>query len=350
MVERGEPVGEIYARVTIARVILAVCASLLMCLAVLAIPYLKVTFLLTTSFLVLLLGNALTPLWLFQGLQQMVLVSVVVLTSRISAAVLTVMLVKSPDDVVLALWAQAAGTALPAAFALWQATRLVPLNSWPSLAGVRTELADGWPIFQTAIFSTLLTNSGVLILGSVAGAQVAGGYAAVERIGKGVSSMLAPVTQAIYPRVSAGFARSYQEGVSVVRRFGLPLLGLSVALAILVIAIALLGGVGRLFGADYERYAGILFVLSPWMVMGVVNNLLGIQYLTNVGEQGWYAFAFTISSLLALTLFILLSVWWSYWGVAWGLVVGELTLGVLLALRIKGVRRARRQSEVEASL
>lgn len=339
--ERGEEVRQLYAAVTAVRVLLALLAILLMCLAVAALPYLTLTVTVAAALTVLVLGNALTPLWLFQGFQRMGLVSLLVLTSRLGAAALTLLLVRVPQDVALALLAQALGAVLPAGFALWQAARLVPAPGRPSLAGLRMELADGWPIFQTAVFSALLTNSGVLILGTVAGAQVAGGYAAVERVGKGVASMLAPVTQAIYPRVSASFTRSHQDGLSMVRRFGLPLLALSGVLAGLLVAITLFGGVGRLLGAEYQRFAGALLVLAPWMVLGVANNLLGIQYLTNIGQQGWYAAAFTLSSLLALILFVVLSRYWSYWGIAWGLVLGEALLAVLLWWRAREVSQRR---------
>jgi PST family polysaccharide transporter len=335
MLEGGQDVRRLYAEVTMARILLALLAAVLMCMTVAALPYLALTVPVAAALTVLVVSNALTPLWLFQGFQKMMLVGSLVLIARLGAAALTLLLVRSPQDVGVALWAQALGAALPAGFALWQAARLVPVNAWPSLTGLRTELADGWPIFQTSVFSAVLTNSGVLILGAMAGTQVAGGYAAVERVGKGVASMLAPVTQAIYPRVSGAFARSYAEGLKMVRRFGLPLFVSSLGLTSLLVGVVLLGGVGWLFGAEYQRYAGALLVLAPWMVLGVVNNLLGIQYLTNTGQQHWYASAFTFSGLLALGLFALLSRSWSYWGIAWGLVVGEAFLTLLLWWRVR---------------
>ncbi|WP_216329466.1 oligosaccharide flippase family protein [Deinococcus aestuarii] len=351
MLEQGQEVQDVYVNVMSSRIILALLATVGMCLAVSFIPYLKLTPSIALALGILVLGNALTPLWLFQGYQRMTLVSVVVLSARVSAAALTLALVRSAQDVGVALWAQTLGTALPVGLALWRAGQLTPRRgARPSLAGMRTELSDGWPIFQTAIFSTLLTNSGILVLGATAGAQVAGGYAAVERVGKGVASMLTPVTQTIYPRVSASFTASYQEGLSVLRRFGLPLLTLSIVLAALMIVTTELGGVEWLFGADYRRFANVLFVLSPWVVFGVLNNLLGIQYLTNVGEASWYATAFTISSLFAFAMFLVLSHRLSFWGVACGLVIGELTLAVLLGWRVWSHWKQRRQVGVPGIL
>ncbi|WP_180970162.1 oligosaccharide flippase family protein [Deinococcus planocerae] len=351
MLEQGQEVQDVYVNVMSSRIVLALLATVGMCLAVSFIPYLKLTPSVALALGILVLGNALTPLWLFQGYQRMTLVSVVVLSARLSAAALTLALVRSAQDVGVALWAQTLGTALPVGLALWRAGQLTPRRgARPSLAGMRAELLDGWHIFQTAIFSTLLTNSGILVLGATAGAQVAGGYAAVERVGKGVASMLTPVTQAIYPRVSASFTASYQEGLSVLRRFGLPLLTLSVVLAVLMIVMTEVGGVEWLFGADYRRFANVLVVLSPWVVFGVLNNLLGIQYLTNVGEASWYATAFTISSLFAFAMFLVLSHRLSFWGVACGLVIGELTLAALLGWRVCSHWKQKRQIGVSGIL
>lgn len=339
-IEKNENTRNLYINVTIARLLLGLGALAIMYVLAMLLPNILLSLSIFVAFIVIIMSNALTPIWLFQGFQRMVTVSILILFSRIGAVIFTFLLVQSSHDVDKALWAQALGFALPVWFALWQAHKLVGGVEKPTWVGVKREFIEGWPIFQTSLFGILLTNSGVLILNTVAGSQVAGGYAAVERVAKGVATMLSPVTQSIYPRISAAFARSHDEGVQIISRFGRPLLAISLLLAMLLMTIALSGGVGWLFGQEYQSYAGVLFVLSPWMILGVINNILGIQYLINIKQQTWYASAFTASSIIGLVLFFTLSRIWSYWGIAWGLVLGEFMLSVALSWRIYSIENA----------
>lgn len=207
--DKEEEISLIYTNVVAARFSLALISCVIMAISVYMIPYLNANLSIIGALALLVIGNSLMPLWFFQGLQRMVLVSLVILASRIIGAVLTLLLVHSYDDLPSVIWAQAVGIFLPAVFAVWKAKTMIPCSRAPSFSGVAVELKEGWYIFQTAVFSAVLTNTGVVVLGTVAGPQVAGGYAAVERIAKGAASMLSPVTQAIYPRVSASFSSHF---------------------------------------------------------------------------------------------------------------------------------------------
>lgn len=337
--EMGADISDTYVQITATRMLLAVVSIILMYIGVIFLPYVELNFQLASAMAILVLSNALTPLWLFQGIQRMGYISIILLSSRLIVASLTFLFVRTVHDVGIALWMQAIGVGLPACFALWQVNRLISVSSKPSIHKIRYEIIDGWPIFQTAIFSSLLTNSGVLILGSLAGPNIAGGYAAVERIAKGIASMLSPITQAIYPKVSSSFARSLSEGTIIVKRFGVPLVLLSLALAFLTVILRYTGAIGYLLGYEYQAFASCLVVFAPWMVFGVINNVLGIQYLTNIGQQRWYATSFSIATIVSIILFFVLGKTLSYWGIAVALVVGEIILTSFLLLRVYKVKK-----------
>lgn len=342
MLETGHNVSEIYSNVTAARCLLAITATILILIVAEFLPYLNLTPDTILAIFLFVLCNALTPLWLFQGFQKMVIVSIIVLISRIMGAVITIGFVKNTTDINIAIWAQSLGMMLPVGFAIWRSIGLVGGWHLPTLSGVKSELTEGWAIFQTAIFSTILTNSGIIILGSIAGAHVAGGYAAVERIAKGVASMFVPITQTIYPRVSAAFARNQTDGIMILRKFGVLIFGLSILSSIGLALMVPFDVVGRVFGKEYNEFSSVLFILAPWVVFGILNNLIGIQYLTNIGQQKWYANAFTISGIFAFTLFLLFTPYLSYSAIALGLNLGEGLLTVLLIAKVYSIFKNRR--------
>ncbi len=310
-------------------------------------PHVKLNLTLISAILVIVVSNALTPLWFFQGLQRMSIIGIVVLFSRIFSVLLTYVLVRSSADMALALWSQSLGTALACLFCLWYAARLLSVldaqNYRVTWKGIREELLDGWHIFQSMFFSALLTNTGVLILGLYAAPSVVGGYAVVERVGKGVASLLTPFTQAIYPRISAAFARSTVEGLRMVgtwaKRLAFPTLGL----VFMLILIHYSGTIGIVFGSEYQVYSDALLILIPWILLGVVNNFLGIQIMTNIGEQAWYSKAFTVSALVSIAISFMFSGIYSYRAIAAALVLGETSLTLLLIYRLRTVFLAKKE-------
>lgn len=335
-ISRGESVEDIFWSVTLARLSMAILGAFICAIVFMLIPGFDSGLSISLATLVMLIGNAATPIWLFQGYERMGTVSVILLSSRILSALMTVILVRSPEHYGLALWAQAIGFVLPAFYAQWKSYQLIGGLGQPrwELSVLAEELKSGWPLFQTLLFSALLTNSGALIVGTSLGNAAAGGYGAIERIAKAASSLLVPFTQSVYPRVNSGFSESYSDGIALIKRFAPTLLLLSIGMALTLIGVYYFNIVGLLFGSEYQRYADALLMFSPWMVLGVLNNILGIQYMTSVGMEKIYAHSFTISAVLSVALSLILVGFLGYRGVALSLVMGEGLLSVMLMSRI----------------
>lgn len=331
---RGETVHDLYSRVISLRVLLAIVAFVGGAVALWWHPAVTPTGSLLLALAVFLLSQALTSLWLYQGYQEMHLVSIVILLTRLVAAGATLMFVRGPADVEMAIWAQSVAALIAAAVSLLASRKYELHFQFPLPASLWAELRESWAIFQSVIFGYLFLNSGLLILGSFAPLAVVGGYAVAEKVARALANMLTPITQAIYPRVAAQFGVSERQGIAyLIDKGRLILLGGLLAGLLLALLVPL-GVLPLIFGARFQPYADALYWFAPWLFLGVLNNLLGIQYLSNVGASQMYATLAAVASGVGFAAYFVLIPRLSYLGVPMGILLGEFCLSVLLLMAV----------------
>jgi len=205
---------------------------------------------------------------------------------------------------------------------------------------IKIMLIEGWHIFVTTILSSILTNTGPFILGIYIDKQTVGYYGAIDKIVKALSSLFSPLTQAIFPYVSSKFKLSFEEGKKEVYKFA------KVVMPICLIITANLMLFSKyivkiLYGDSYVNYHKILMYLSIWILNGVLNNFIGIQYMVASGNGKLYSKAFTISAIVTLVCFISLIKHISYYSIIFGTILGELTLTIFMLFYNKKYIRQR---------
>jgi len=327
----------LYSAVTVARLLLAVVATGLLVLCSLAFDYIPRDPLIYATLLIMLVANALTPLWFLQGLERMEFVALANLVSRTLVMILVFVIVRpdSPLATLLAFATQAVGQVASAAITLGFIARVVPLAlSLPGLTNVRDEFRDGWLLFRTTFLSYTFSNVATFALGLTTTREAVGGFAAADRLAKAVLGLFGPISQAIYPRMSTHFAQNYRTGWTFFRRWALRALILG---AVLTGALALFApSVMRIaFGPQYVQYAPLLAALLGWALLNLATTFIGVQYLNNVGQSAAYARRFNIYVLSVAAGMLLAVPLLGGLGAACVMVGAELLLLVLLVVLMR---------------
>lgn len=309
--------------------------SLLIMLTVLAIQsrYSQYGNVMAIAFLSVV-GTVLFPTWLFQGLQEMRVVTILSAIGRFVCTAAVFLTVHSRQDVGLATLWTVAGipiSGLAAWFVIWKRYGLA--LGMPSLKALQKALRSGFHVFISSAMGNVLINGAVLVLGLLAPMPVVGVYAAIERIAKAAVMMFAPLTQALYPRTIEHFHASYAEGKQFVIRTGAMVVGLAAVVALGLVALAKFAIV-LVCGKAYAPYAPVLRVLAVWLFLGVLNNILGIQYLLASGRYRAYSTCFTIAAATTFMLLFVLVGTHSYMGAAVSVTAGEGLLTLLMAIAI----------------
>ena len=295
----------------------------------------------------MLVGIALQLNWLFQGLQDMKMITIATASARAMSVALIFLLINNQGQLALYSFFYSI-TYLASGI-------LTHILAWrrhgirlrkPSFRHMLREMQDGTPIFLSSAAGKIIGNAGVTVLGACQPAAIVGAYAAVLKIPQMVSLMFTPIGQALYPRVNEENLKSKAAAAKLVIIFGGPVTAL---FAVMLAAIVVLREplVSLLFGREYLTAADTLIPLSAWVLFGIANNFLGVQLLIPFGHQGLYSVLMIADSALALALNVLLGSSFGAIGVASAIAVSEMVLTVLLVIvlimAVRSDRRTRRK-------
>ncbi|EAB4959217.1 flippase [Salmonella enterica] len=288
-------------------------------------------------------ANSMYPLWFFQGIEKLKIVAIVNIISRLLACILVLYFVRNESDTNFAILAQAFPVLLGAIYVnfLIFLKKYIKVNL-PSTKFIFLSLRDGWDYFLATFASTLLTNSAVFILGIYYTPSVVGVYAIVERIVKAIVSLFSPLTQSLYPYNCRKFKESFGIGILTAIRTG----RLLVILSLIVSVILLISWKFIYPRMDLPQVTLIYaFLLVPWLCLGVLNNVLGIQILSASGYAKMYSRSFICSAVLTVIFLLLLVGFFEGYGAAVAVSGGELLLCILLLNNIRKVKEKKLNKE-----
>ena len=335
--DRSE-LSALLSRVLSARLILFCLGAPLLCLAAHAInPALTP---IVVAWCLVPLSFALSPNWLFQGLQDNGALATANVTSRGLAMVLVLTLVREPDQVILVPMIIGGCYRLGALASLAAGMQKHGLHLVvPRMTALIDLLKTGRHVFLGNLSTIIYKDINPLllgILGASSGALAA--YSMAEKLAKALQAAIRPLNQHYFPHAIKLATTRWPPRAVLVDMLRLS----AIQQAVLLVMILTSGIVYALFGAQILSAiggqallpaVGLFFVMSIASLFGVANFMLGTAGLNAMGETRYVLLALVgtgIVSLLAGSVLILL---WDDAGAAISFVLGEV---ILLALLLAG--------------
>ncbi len=281
------------------------------------------------------LGQVLFPIWLFQGMQHMVKVVIFSSLFKFIFTVCVFIFVKGQNDLILVSWFYALGSIVSGFAAFVYAIRKYNLKlTFVNRENIFEAFKDGFDVFMPSFFSSILSNGGVLLLGVFHSATLVGIYSGIDKLVKAGVSLLSSVTQALFPDISHKFSVSKKLAIATIKRVCYYLLMILIPLFFII---SLLSSTILNFlyeNVYYQQYSYVLVVLLVWVLVSFLNNFLGIQFLVGSGQSKYYKKSFLYSSILTIASFLSIK-FFSINGVLLSLIVGELTLTFFMVFYIR---------------
>jgi polysaccharide transporter, PST family len=272
-----EVLARIFWRTLAARTALMLASAVVLAVLVAAIPRLRETpFLYAAAFLTVV-GTVTCPVWFFQGIEQMKFLTMAQSSARLLTVPALMMFVRQPDHYLRAAVIQGAVPIVSSLLLTPVLWRKVPRGPFlPQLGEIPAALREGWHVFIVNTSMVINASTTIVMLGLVAGNTAVGYYSAADKIVRAVSSMLTPVTQALYPHLNSLRAHSPEMAYRLMRRsYGWIIL---LAGAASVATFLLAAPVGRLLWGDaFIPSIAILRCLSPLPFLFALVNILGTQ-------------------------------------------------------------------------
>jgi len=333
--DEPEKLSRLFASVTTLRIAFMVAGFLLLTALVFSIPRLEQDATLYLASYVLVIGNALFPLWLFQGLERLKLASLVQIASKALTQGAVFILVNKPEDVVMAAFLHGSGNLLGALIIwIWIPHALNHAKlAMPKCFELKKQITQGWHVFISTAAINIYTNSNVLILGLVTNPGVVGLYHVAEKIVMAVQFAFNPISQAVYPHVSK-LAQSDPDAAMNFNRKLIKWAGAGALIASISLFLGAPWAIQLLFGDAYNQAGPILQIMTPLPLLTVISNILGIQTMLAFGLKKHFSRILISASLMNLGLFIALAMLYDAHGAALSNVIVEMvvTLSMLAVL------------------
>ncbi len=302
-----------------------------------AVPKLREVTVLLFALYGLVLGNALFPTWLFQGMERMVAISVINLGMKLSVLAGVFLLVKRPDDAVLYAGLLGGGSLLAGLAGALVALRMFGLRLVRiSARGIWEVLREGWTLFLSKASVSLYTAGNAFILGMLTNHTVVGYYSAAERIVKSVLRLLGPISQAAYPRLSKLAAESRERALLWGWRM-LLLMGSAGFVLSLVILVGANLIVSVLLGPRFGPSIFVMRILALLPFLIALSNVLGIQLMIPFGKDRAFTLILFGAGVLNVSLAIILAPIWHEKGMAIAVLLSEIFVTSTMFLYVNKV-------------
>jgi polysaccharide transporter, PST family len=275
--------------------------------------------------------------WFFQGLERMAFVARWETAARVVSLAGIVILVRSPADAWKVLAIQGAMMTGAVVIELAVTYREVQFRL-PSAGLVIRTLGLGWStfIYQGAISFYTVGNG--FILGLFGSPAAVGYYVGAEKISKAFSTLLFPITQAVYPRIShlASDARGDAARLARTSLFVVGAAGCLMGLGVFVGAPIL---VRVVLGPGFDSAVAVLRILALLPPLIAISNVLGIQWMLALGLDRLVNAIVISACVLNVGLALILVPRYQQVGMAVAVVASEtlVAFGLYAVLRMKNL-------------
>jgi PST family polysaccharide transporter len=255
-----------------------------------------------------------SPLWFYQGIEQVHGAVAVDSVCRAAAAFLVFAVVHGPEDGWRVIALQAVFSAVSVAILTIRLTRHVELRS-PAMNAAIATLRGGSTIFACRAWSGLYMQANTLVLSALAGPAVVAFFGGAERLVRAAINLLQPLTQAFLPRLSFLEASDPAAARKLVRHslLGVGLIGVCMGAGTIVTAPLV---IRILLGARYGAAVPVLRMFGLLPVLVSVNTVLAFYWALPTGRDKTFLAAIILAGLANVALAVLLVPRWGALGMA----------------------------------
>lgn len=252
------------------------------------------------SFMGMVLGNAMFPLWFFQGMEKMKFVTRINVLAKLLSVIPFFIFVRSPSDYYQVPFYYSLGYIVAGIYGLYLVYFKMGLRFYfVSFRKIIDVLKGSSGYFLSRASLSLFTTSNAFVIGLVCGNVDVGYYAIAEKIYQAYNGLISPVNGVLFPYMAKWKDVSFfKKVISIV----------SVVNVIIVIAAILASGfiVHFLFDTNNPSAVNALRILLLVCFITIPSMLLGYPFLAAMGHPRYTNITVLGSAIFHVTgLFVL---------------------------------------------
>ena len=290
----------------------------------------------------MVLGQAMFPVWLFQGMESMKQIVYLNLAAKLFFTICIFIFVTEQSDYIVVPLLTSVGAIVIGVASIVIAKKKFELEFHvPTSLQIKRQLFDGWHIFFSSLSISLYTTTTVVILGIFTNNTTVGYFSGAERIVAAAKTVFVPVSQAIYPVSSERFATDIRSALVFLKRalliMGSVMFMISLSLFVFAEAFVLL-----LLGPEFQGSVVPLRVMALVPFLVCLSNFFGVQIMINLDfKQAFSRILFFAALFGVLGSIILVPIWGEIGSASITLFVElfvSLAMAVYLLIKLKKVQ------------
>lgn len=279
------------------------------------------------------LGQVLFPIWFFQGIEQMKYITIINIVAKFLFLIAIFIFVKNASDYYLVPLLTSLGAILASCYSLYLIYQKFNIKfKVQNIYVVASYLRGGVHLFLTSTLSNLLTSSGTIILSFVSNNTIVGYYSASEKLFRAIVGLFSPVTQALYP-ISCTKVSQKNLAKPYIKKLFIIIGGVALILSLIIFFFSK-PIVNLIYGKEFINYSYVLAIMMIWLFFGVINNIIGIQYLTAMRKDRIYTYSFMVAASVTVLLNFFLIPHFMINGILISMIFGEILLTVCMSTLI----------------
>mgnify|MGYP001494689976 CR=1 FL=1 len=156
--------------------------------------------------LIYVVGDALTPVWFFQGIERMRYIAVISILPKMLYVFAVILTVSKPSEYLSVPLYYGLSSLLSAAFAMFILSYVykyrLPFRC-VNISVVKRSIKEGYYVFLSLLLSTILSNTPTVLAGVYLDAKWCGIFAISERLLSGIKNIIAVMSVGVFPRLSS---------------------------------------------------------------------------------------------------------------------------------------------------
>ena len=195
--------SNIFNSVTVIKLALLLVSYIILTLLCLFVPKLNANWLIFQLSFLMVVGNAIYPVWFFQGMERMKYITFLNILSKTIFLVLIFIFVKQESDYIIVPLLNSMGFLVSGIIGMWFAIKEFKIKFYlPKLNSIIKQFKYSSEFFLSRVSVSAYTNTNTFCLGLIGSNIMVGYYVAAEKIYQAVNGIQMPISQALYPFVA----------------------------------------------------------------------------------------------------------------------------------------------------
>ena len=257
-----------------------------------------------------ILGQALFPVWYFQGIQKMKYITYLNLITKIIFTLALFVFIRKKSDYYLVPVFNALGFISSGIFALFYLWKDFDIKfKIQPLKGIILQLQKSRYVFLSELKISLFTNTNTVILGILSGNQAVGYFSAAEKLARAIGNLQTPISNTIFPYLSKEMAQDKLQTIQKIKK--ITIVG-TLLFSILIIVCFFFAEqiIEIIYGKAMFSSVLIFRILILIPLLSFLDTMYGKQILLNLGRDHLYFRVIVFATILNLaTNFILTNIY-----------------------------------------